>query len=177
MRQKHLCGVFHCCRFRIWNACHICSSLWPEMGERLVHLWEQCLVTAGASGHCWCRMCGVPASLYPRCHVPHCLPTAGTGGHQCLCSTLSSFVLKALRSLIIFEEGIFTGGWLLPTCCLWDQGLVFHAYGQQILGCSAAGRLRHEAREHLVLRGLCAVGWWDPFPWVFIPVSQTWWRC
>lgn len=42
---------------------------------------------------------------------------------------------------------------------------------------SAAGRRRHEAREHLVLRGLCAVGWWDPFPWVFIPVSQTWWRC
>lgn len=134
MRQKHLCGVSHCCRFRIWNACHICSSLWPEMRECLVHLWEQCLVTAGASGHCWCRACRVPASLYPRCHVPHCLLTAGTGGHHRLCSTLSSFVLNALRSLIIFEEGIFTGGWLLPTHCLWDQGFVFHACGLELLG-------------------------------------------
>lgn len=118
MRQKHLCGVSYCCRFRIWNACHICSSLWPKMGECLVHLQEQCRVTAGASGRSWCGVCRVPASLYPRCHVSHCLLTAGTGGHHRLCSTLSSFVLKALRSLIIFEEGIFTGGCSYPcTAC------------------------------------------------------------
>lgn len=91
------------------------------------------------SGHGWCRVCRVPASLYPWCHVPHCLLTAGTGGHHRLCSTLSPFVLKALRSPIIFEEGIFTGGWLLPTCCLWDQGLVFRACGQQLLSCLQQG--------------------------------------
>ena len=109
MRQKHLCRVFHCFRLRIWNACRICSSLWPEMGERLVHLREQCLVTAGASGYRWCR---VPVSLYPWCHVAHGLLTAGTKGHHRLCSTLSSFALKAVRSLIHLEVGIFTGGWL-----------------------------------------------------------------
>lgn len=79
------------------------------MGKRLVHLWEQCLLTAGASGHCLCR---VPVSLYPWCHVPRCLLTAGTRGQHCLCSTLSSSALKAVRSLIHLEEGIFTGGWL-----------------------------------------------------------------
>lgn len=81
-------------------------------------------MTAGASGHPWCR---APVSLYPQCHNPCGLLTASTGGHHCLCSTLSSFALKAVRSLICLEESIFTGSSLCrphTACGTWVLFLV-----------------------------------------------------
>ena len=145
MKQKHPCRVFHCFRLRSWNACRICSSLWPEMGECLVHLWEQCPATARASGH---RGRRVPVSVYPQCHVPHGLLTAGKRGHHRLCSTLSSSALKAVGSCIQLEEGFFTGGWLCRPRAAGGTRVLFSVlvasssvavWSGEVWGCVASG--------------------------------------
>lgn len=175
MRQKHLCRGFHCCRLRIWNTRHICSWLWPKMGEYLVHLREQCLVTAGASGHRWCRL---PVTLHPLCHVPHGLLTAGTRGHHHhrLCCSLSSFAWKVARSLIHLAFSWMVGYVTHTLPVGWGSCFpVFCAYGQQLHGWLQRGG---------VGMGPCGSWWWKgwvqpvgwTFSWGFLPASQPWRR-
>lgn len=121
MWQKHLCTVFHLCRLRNWNASHICSSLWPEMGQSLLHLWKQCLVTAVASGRGWHP---VPVSLY----APFLRSTPPPDSwHERSSSSFQHFVFICAESS---EQPRSSGregfqGWLVvsPTLPLGHEGL------------------------------------------------------
>lgn len=136
MRQKHLCRVFHCCRCRIWNACRICSLLWPEMGERLVHLQEM-------SSDCWGKWTLLVQGASKASPSMSRSTWPPDSCHKRSSSPLQLFVFICIESSEkphSFGGGHFHGRLVVsPMHCLWDEGLVFHACGQQLHGCLRQG--------------------------------------